>query len=380
MLIDSQTPIMNNFFMPSEFYEHQATWMLWPERTDVWRLGAKPAQKVFAEIANTISKFENVIVGVNQSQYENARNKLTQKIRVIEVSYDDAWIRDTGPTFLINNEGNLCGVDWHFNAWGGVGQFKDSNRWELSGSYFPWKLDDLVARKILEIEGVDRFRCPLILEGGAFQTDGNGTLIATKECILGRNNNRSQSQIEELLSQYLGIKKIIWLDRGLYLEENNGHIDNMCCFVDSNTILINWCDDIHDPQFEISSEAYEVLISAKDLDGNNYNIVKIRQPPPLFITNEEQLDIDFSEYAIPRQSNYRLPASYINSYFCNGAVIIPSFSTTHKDQIGTYDADARIIYEEMCKNRKVIQIPVRDLLIGGGGIHCVLQQIPKRKQ
>jgi agmatine deiminase len=97
--------------MPAEFSEHKATWMLWPERTDIWRLGGKPAQSIFANIANTVSEFENVIVGVNQSQYENARHRLSEKIRVIELSYDDAWIRDIGPTFLVNKNGSLCGID-----------------------------------------------------------------------------------------------------------------------------------------------------------------------------------------------------------------------------------------------------------------------------
>ena len=108
----------------------------------------------------------------------------------------------------------MCGVDWFFNAWGGIGYISDLNQWELLGSYFPWKLDDLVARKVLEIEGVKRFRCPLILEGGAIHVDGRGSLIAIKECILGRNANRSLSQVEELLSQYLGVKNFIWLKSG----------------------------------------------------------------------------------------------------------------------------------------------------------------------
>ena len=203
------TPANCGFFMPAEFSKHKATWMLWPERNDIWRLGAKPAQKVFAEIANTISRFEPVIVGVNQTQYENARNRLSKNIRVIEISYDDAWIRDTGPSFLINSSGSVCGVDWFFNAWGGIGNVSRAKKWELLGSYFPWKLDDLVARKVLEIEGVERFRCPLILEGGAIHVDGKGSLIATKKCVLGRNSNLSIIQVEELLSQYLGVNNII---------------------------------------------------------------------------------------------------------------------------------------------------------------------------
>lgn len=372
------TPANYDFFMPAEFSKHKATWMLWPERSDIWRLGAKPAQKVFVEIANTISRFEPVIVGVNQTQYENARNRLSKNIRVIEISYDDAWIRDTGPTFLINNSGSVCGVDWFFNAWGGIGDVSRAKKWELLGSYFPWKLDDLVARKVLEIEGVERFRCPLILEGGAIHVDGKGSLIAIKECVLGRNSNLSITQIEELLSQYLGIRNFIWLDRGLFLEENNGHIDNMCCFADPKTILLNWCDDVNDPQFEISQEAFEILKRAKNVDGESYKIVKITQPPVLHISEEESSTIDPSEYAIPRLPNMRLAASYVNSYICNGAVIIPSFATSFDDSPVDYDNDAFRIYSEVFTGREVIQIPARELLLGGGGIHCVLQQVPNK--
>jgi agmatine deiminase len=368
------------YFMPAEFSEHQATWMLWPERTDIWRLGAKPAQYVFADIANTISEYENVIVGVTQSQYENARNKLSKRIRVIEISYDDAWIRDTGPMFLVNKNGTACGIDWFFNAWGGIGHISESGGWNLTGSYFPWKLDDMVARKILEIEGIKRYRCPLILEGGAIHVDGEGTLIATKECIQGRNPDLSLSQIEDVLSRYLGIENFIWLSHGLFLEENNGHIDNMCCFADTRTILLNWCDDANDPQYEISLEAFDVLSKAKNTRDESYSIIKVSQPPALHITEEENSGVDSSDYAIPRLPNDRLPASYINSYPCNGAVLIPSFATPFDERPLDSDAAALKAYQEAFKGRRVIQISARELLLGGGGIHCVLQQVPKCNQ
>jgi agmatine deiminase len=198
--------------MPAEFSEHQSTWMLWPERTDIWRLGGKPAQEIFAKIAHTLAEYEDVVVGVNQSQYENARNRLSEKIRVIEISYDDIWIRDTGATVLINKyDDTRCGIDWFFDAWGGIGQTILAREWNLIGSYFPWKLDDLVARKMLEIEDIKRYRCPMILEGGAIHVDGQGTLLAIKECIYGRNANMPLLQIEGLLSEYLGVENFIWL-------------------------------------------------------------------------------------------------------------------------------------------------------------------------
>jgi len=373
--ITNKYPKDEGFYMPAEYEEHAGTWMLWPERNDIWRLGAKPAQQVFTDIANTIVNYEDVTVGVTQSQYENARYRLSPKIRVIEISYDDAWIRDTGPTFLINEKHELSGIDWHFNAWGGIGQ-NTANAWELSGSYYPWKLDDLVARKVLEIEKSNRYRSPLILEGGAIHVDGKGTLIATKECILSRNSNLSLNEIENILANYLGVTNFIWLENGLYIEENNGHIDNMCCFADSKTILLNWCNDETDPQYSISNEAYNLLLNAKNSFGKNYNVIKIPQPPIQFITEEEHIGVDSSEYAIPRLPGERLPATYLNSYIFNGAVLIPSFGTPKTKVVVEYDVNALEIYTKVFKERKIIPIPSRELLLGGGGIHCILQQIP----
>lgn len=372
------TPKNDGFFMPAEFEKHSGTWMLWPERTDIWRLGAKPVQIVFSKIANTIARYEEISVGVSASQYEHARNMLIPEVRVVELSFDDAWVRDNGPTFLVNGRKELRGVDWFFNAWGGVGEVENAH-WNLAGSYFPWKLDDMVARKILEIEKAGRYRCPLIIEGGALHVDGNGTLIAIKECILGRNSKLSFDAVSELLKTYLGIKNIIWLEQGLYLEENNGHIDNMCCFVNDSTILLNWCDDTSDPQYEISKTAYNTLLDAENSIGDKYNVIKIAQPSVITITEEESSSVDSSEYAIPRLAGDRLPASYINSYILNGAVLIPSFASHFDESPARNDEAAYKIYCELFPERTVIQIPSRELLLGGGGIHCILQQVPQHQ-
>lgn len=373
----SKQPINDGYYMPAEFEEHIGTWLLWPERNDIWRLGAKPVQKVMAQLANKISQFEEVTVGVTQSQYENARNMLNDKVWVIEISYDDAWIRDTGPTFLVSKGKKNSGIDWYFNAWGGIGKLNDLQTIDLQGSYFPWKLDDMVARKVIEIEKSGRYRCPLILEGGAIHVDGKGSLLAIKECILGRNPNFSLDQIEMVFTQYLGVTNFVWLNKGLYMEENDGHIDNMCCFADPETILLNWCDDKNDPQYDISNEAYEILIKAKNKEGQKYKIVKITQPPALYISEEENIGVDSSEYSIPRLPKDRLPASYINSYIVNNAVIIPSFTSEFNQSPIDYDNAAYASYVEIFKDREVVQIPARELLLGGGGIHCVVQQVPK---
>ena len=150
-------PAKDGFRMPAEFERHSGCWMLWPERSDNWRLGAKPAQAVFAAIAEAIAGGEPVTVGVSAAQFQNARARLSGAVRVVEISSNDAWIRDSGPTFVIDAKGRRRGVDWTFNAWGGLD----------GGLYFPWDRDDEVAHKVLEIEGADRYRTPFVLEGGA---------------------------------------------------------------------------------------------------------------------------------------------------------------------------------------------------------------------
>ncbi len=200
------TPARHGFRMPGEFEPHSGCWMIWPERPDNWRLGAKPAQEAFAAVATAIAASEPVTVGASAAQYANARARLPAGVRVVELSTNDAWARDTGPTFLVDDKGRKRGVDWLFNAWGGFD----------GGLYFPWDKDDAVAQKVLEIEGCDRYRAPLVLEGGAIHVDGQGTVITTEECLLNRNRNPqlSRAQIEQHLRDYLGVETVIWLGQG----------------------------------------------------------------------------------------------------------------------------------------------------------------------
>ena len=196
--IDS-TPKKDGFRMPGEFEKHLGTYIIWPERPDNWRLGGKPAQKVFAEVAREIARFEPVTVCVSNCQFANARHMLPDEVRVVEMSNDDAWIRDCGPTFVSNGK-EIRGVDWRFNAWGGL----------HDGLYFPWDKDDSVAQKVCELERRDRYRLErFVLEGGSIHVDGEGTLVTTEECLLseGRNPGMTKEDIEETLKEYLGIEK-----------------------------------------------------------------------------------------------------------------------------------------------------------------------------
>ena len=175
------TPARDGFRMPAESEPHAGSWMLWPERPDNWRRKAEPAQAAFTAVAQAISRFEPVTMGVSASQFDTARVQLPPRIRLVELSHDDAWMRDVGPTGLVNAAGELRGIDWPFNAWGGFN----------GGLYAPWDLDDHVARKVLEIEGGARYRAPLINEGGAIHVDGEGTALVTEQCLLNRKDRKS---------------------------------------------------------------------------------------------------------------------------------------------------------------------------------------------
>ena len=356
----ASTPKKDGYRMPGEFEPHAGCWMLWPERTDTWRLGAKPAQRAFVEVATAIARFEPVTMGVSSRQFLNARNMLPEHIRVIEISSNDAWMRDCGPTFLTNDKGGVRGIDWGFNAWGGLN----------GGLYFPWDLDAQVAQKVLEVEGVDRYNATdFILEGGSIHVDGEGTLITTEECLLhpNRNPDLSKEQIEEKLKDYLNVEKIIWLDKGVYLSETNGHIDSLCCFIRPGVVALTWTDDTSDPQYEISLDAYERLKSTTDARGREFEIYKIHQPNPIVMTKEESEGIDITENAMPRESGSRKPGSYINFYIANGGVVMPLFDDPH-------DQEAIEMLEMLFPNRQVVGIRAREIILGGGNIHCITQQ------
>ncbi len=357
-------PKDDGFRMPGEFESHDGCWMLWPERTDNWRNGGKPAQKAFTDVAKAISRYEKVTVGVSAAQYNHARHRLPPQVRVIEISYNDSWVRDCGPTCVINEKGDVRGVDWDFNAWGGLD----------GGLYFPWDLDDLVAKKICDIENIDVYKAPMVLEGGSVHVDGQGTLITTEECLLNpnRNPNLSKAEIEEVLINFLNIRKIIWLPEGVYLDETNGHVDNLCCFARPGEVILSWTEDKSDPQYARSSAAKEILETTDDAMGRKLKIHCLDQPDPVFISKEESEGVDTAEGTLPRLPGDRLAASYVNFYIANYGIVMPVFGDPH-------DKDAVEKMKKIFPEREIIPIPAREILLGGGNIHCITQQIPLRK-
>lgn len=360
--IDS-TPKKDGFRMPGEFEPQQQVFMIWPERPDSWRNGAVPAQQAYAEVAAAISQFEPVTMLTNPDQFLNARNRLPEEIRVVEMTSDDAWTRDCGPTFVKNDKGELRAVDWEFNAWGGL----------YDGLYFPWDQDNLVARKICELEGVDSYKPEqFVLEGGSIHVDGEGTVLTTEMCLLspGRNPHLSKAEIEEMLKEYLGADKVIWIKDGIDPDETNGHVDDVACFIRPGEVACIWTEDEEDPFYRVCRETYEFLCGQTDAKGRKLRVHRLTMPKvPVRFSGE--FDIDITEYTIPREDGELCIASYMNFLIVNGGVIVPQYGD-ERDSLALEQIQA------MFPEREVVGVATREIVYGGGNIHCITQQMPMR--
>jgi agmatine deiminase len=346
--------------MPAEFEPHEGTWMLWPERPDNWRRRAQPAQQAFAAVATAIARFEPVTVGASAQQYARARAALpARSVRVVELSGADAWMRDTGPTFVVNHDGDVRGVHWRFNAWGGV--------------YRDHRLDDTVAQKVLELASAPRYCPAFINEGGAIHVDGQGTVMVTEQCLLNRNRNPSMTRagIESMLRRYLNVRSVIWLGEGVINDETSGHIDNLACFARPGEVCLTWCDDRNDPQYRVSADAYERLMDARDARGRRLKVHKLVSPGPLYMTRREAAGLASDTGIRPLRAGTRLAASYANFYFANGAVIVPMLDRRT-------DATVRRQLRSVFPRRRIVGVAAREILLGGGDIHCIVQQQPAR--
>jgi len=359
--IDS-TPKADGFRMPGEFEPQQQIFMIWPERPDNWRDGGKPAQKAFADVAKAISEFAEMTMLVSASQYQVARKVLPPQIRVIEMSSNDSWVRDCGPTFVINDKGGIRGVDWKFNAWGGL----------FDGLYFPWDQDDLIARKICDMERIDTYRTEdFVLEGGSIHVDGEGTVMTTEMCLLspGRNPHMSREQIENMLKDHLNIEKVIWVKDGIDPEETNGHIDDVACFVRPGEVACIWTDNKEYPFYETCIEAYKTLEEATDAKGRKLKVHKLTMPE-VPVTIKGDFSIDEVEGTIPREDGDICIASYMNFLIVNDGVIVPQYG----DKL---DELAIEQIKDMFPDKKVVGVNTREIVYGGGNIHCITQQQPK---
>jgi agmatine deiminase len=356
------TPARDGYRMPGEFEPHDGCWMAWPQRPDNWRLEAAPAQDAFAAVAEAIAASEPVTMAVSEEQFERCRAILSPAVRVVELATDDAWMRDIGPTFVVDGEGGRRGVDWRFNAWGGL----------EGGLYSPWDRDELAAEKVLEIEGADRYRAPIVLEGGSIHVDGEGTVITTEECVLNHNRNPalSREQIERAVLEHVGAEKMIWLGRGVYNDETDGHVDNLACFVRPGVVLLTWTDDTSDPQHAISRDALLRLEAATDASGRSLEVIRVPSPGPLAITAEEAAGVQQAPGTQPRRAGDRMAASYVNFYPAGSRVVLPLLDER-------FDEEAAEIVGGCFPDREIVGVPAREILLGGGNVHCITQQVPR---
>ena len=363
-------PAADGFRMPGEFEPHRGCIMIWPKRPGSWNYGAKKAREAFKRVAWVIAESEEVFMLAEPDVEENAREMLAGNpghgIHVIRMESDDAWARDVAPTFVVNGEGAVRGIDWEFNAWGGT----------VDGLYAHWEKDDLVAEKVCGELGYDCYEAhPFVLEGGSIHSDGEGTVLVTAACLLsgGRNPKLTKDEIEKKLCAYLGAKKVIWLERGIYNDETNEHVDNICAFVRPGEVVLGWTDDEKDPQYAMSKSCLDILEHETDAMGRKIKVHKLPIPKtPICVTEEDLGGYEFEDGEDTREVGERLAASYVNFYISNGGVVVPQFGDEH-------DKTAVEILGKVFTERKICPIPARDILLGGGNIHCITQQIPQGK-
>ena len=359
------SPKEEGFCMPGEFAPHHGCLMIWPFRPGSWVQEAKEARVAFAQIAEAIQESEQVYMMVNAASAASAKAMLSDRIRLVPCETDDAWARDVGPTFVKHPvTGEVRGIDWQFNAWGGT----------VDGLYAHWEQDDQAASAFCRYLGLPCYDArPFVLEGGSIHSDGEGTVIVTEACLLsaGRNPQLSKVEITELLKQYLGAEKVIWLPYGIYQDETNEHVDNVCAFVRPGEVVLAWTEDEEDPQYAMSQADLHVLLSETDAKGRPFTVHKLPIPAePVCITEEELEGYVFEAGEDEREAGERLAASYVNFYIANGSVIVPQFGDAH-------DKVAVDLLQRLFPERNVVPIYARSIIVGGGNIHCITQQIPK---
>lgn len=327
-----------DYFMPAEWAPHSRCWMAWPCNESLWANGIDRAWEAFARVLRAIAEYEPVSLLVRPDHLEQARRMCGSDIDYREYSLNDSWMRDFGPTFVVNRSGGIAGIDWRFNGWG----------------KYPHDRDRHVARFVLAAEGIARLAVPLVLEGGAFHVDGEGSVLATAQSLLHMNRNPGleRDAVAEQLQASLGASRVIWLERGLTDDDTDGHVDELACFVEPGLVVALVSSDPSDPDYPVLQENLAVLRTTRDARGRLLDVVTIEQPEPAV------------------HGGRRLTRSYVNFYLANGAVIMPAFGDAMRDR------RARAILAELFPRRSVIQLPGHELAYGGGNIHCITQQQP----
>jgi agmatine deiminase len=351
------TPRALGYRMPAEWERHEATWLAWPHNPEDWPGKFQAIPWVYAEIIRLLSAHEFVHILVNDAKGEQRAQGILERAgaNLQRVSFHQwptnrVWTRDSGPIFVRNAEGKVGLTNWRFNAW---------------AKYSDWQLDNQVPGRVAELLGLSEWQpavrsdggssLRLVLEGGSIDTNGAGILLTTEECLLSevqqRNPGVSQAQLEQAFSEFLGIRQVIWLNRGIAGDDTHGHIDDITRFVAPTTIVTAVETNTSDPNHAPLAENLGRLKAARTLDGKQFTIIELPLPRPVVFRGQ------------------RLPASYANFYIANGLVLVPTFHDPN-------DRVALNILSEVFPGREVIGIHCIDLVWGLGTLHCMTQQQP----
>ena len=338
------TPTSDGFKMPAEWAPHDRCLICWPTRSRAyWGHHYLLAQATYAAVARAIASFEPVLVIADVGEGGDARAYCgSENIEVVELPIDDAWIRDSGPLFVLGAGGELAAADFLFNSWG--------------EKYLPYDKDAEIGKRVCGYLGAPRYQAPLVLEGGSITVDGEGTLITTESCLLNPNRNPqlSKDQIERGLMDYLGVEKVIWLKAGLGIEEDrdtDGHVDGVAAFIGPGRVLLHMVRDRGHLDYESLLENRRRL-ETTDARGRELEVVEtdLRGDPVTL-------------------GGVREIATYVNFYQANGAVVVPTGGTG-------YDLEALEWLRDVFTDREVVGVPTPVVGYGGGGIHCITQQVP----
>ena len=331
------------WFMPDEGALHKCTWMAFGASKKIWGSKLLPeVQSNLATIALTIANYEPVLMLVRKEDYNLAKRLVGSSVKLIVCPLDDLWMRDIGPVFVVTKSGAKAGIDFNFNGWGKKQDFKN---------------DAKVARVVIKAAGVQRIWTSLVLEGGGIETDGHGTAIITKSCVLNENRNPgvSKAMCKTELKRLLGLKKIIWLPGIKGKDITDGHTDFYARFAKPGVVVAGYDPDFESFDHAVTKHHLEILRTATDAQGRKLKVVVIEAPSKV---REKFANNDFA-------------AGYINFYVCNNAVIAPKFGDPYAD------ATAKEKLKQLFPKREVVQINIDGIAAGGGGIHCTTQQEPK---
>lgn len=342
--IRDKRPAELGYRWPAEWEPHASTWVAWPHNPDTWPGKMEEITEQFAQFVRALAQFEpvNVLAGGNVVMRQGRRLVGdAANVALHNIETNDAWTRDHGPTFLTGPPGTPPAlVDWSYNAWG--------------GKYPPWDKDNAVPRKIAELLGRRRFAPKLVLEGGAIDGNGQGTILTTKSCLLNPNRNPTMTQpmVEQYLTEFCCARKVLWLTGGeIAGDDTDGHVDQLARFINPTTLLTALEDDPSDENYAPLQQNLAELQTLTDQDGRQLDVVALPMPRPLYCQGE------------------RLPASYANFYIANGVVIVPQFDDPA-------DETAVKALAELFPDRQIIGLPANKLAWGLGTFHCLTQQEP----